>query len=381
MTYLVYLNHYNIRQVEAQYLNMYYCVLASPLKAVYILSDEYLKEYTKKIRWEVSKAMLHYKTEAELYNKVQRSCHYVMPKPEELIDEKVPSKLLRRTVNDMIPEQVETIEKVLKENKIEAGMTWVNNKCFRETLAKHGIPTIHHEMGPFRPDSYINTFYLDLQGVNGDTEFNSRFKEFLKIANEVPIFSREKLIRILSPHNYKKLLEVLHVRQRKYKAGVGLQVEMDTNLLLFNNNCSWIDAVLQAQAENEGKILVRPHPCANYDLKAKFRLVLDDITKGNAIDFINKCDKIYCLNSSVGIEALLLGRRAEILGESPFSSLCHMDEGTLLKALNFAVFGYLIHGAYLYNDEYYKFRIANRGNEKLIYLDNMKRFIEQAKVH
>ena len=168
---------------------------------------------------------------------------------------------------------------------------------------------------------------------------------------------------------------MLNNKIRKYEAGVGLQVEVDTNVLLFNNGCNWIDPMILAKKESVKKVLVRPHPLANFTIKSDFNFDVDDL-KGSVQDFINKCDKIYCLNSSVGIEAMLLGRKAVILGENPFSSLCDMDEDMQLKALNFAIFGYLIHGKYLYDDEYYKFRIANRGNEKLIYLDNMKRFIE-----
>ena len=377
--YLTYLNHYNIRQCRAQYLNMLYCMLKSSLDSYFILSEEYLQKYTHPKRWEVTKALEHFKTEKALYKKLGEMKYSIMKRPEQLIDESVPSKILQRTVNEMIPEEVKVIEEVLRHNEIEAGITWVNNKCFRETLKKHNIPTIHHEMGPFRPDSYVNTFYFDFSGVNGGTEFDSRFKEFLKIASQVPILSREQLIKILSPHDHKRLIDILHNHKREYKAGVGLQVEVDTNLLLFNNGCSWIDPVLQAQAENSGKILVRPHPAAKYTLKYAGRIVVDDILKGDAVEFINKCDKIYCLNSSVGLEAILLGRRANILGESPFSLICDMDEDTQLKALNFAVFGYLMYGSYLYDDEYYKFRIKNKGDEKKIYLDNMKKFIEKAK--
>lgn len=377
--YLTYLNHYNIRQCKAQYLNMLYCMLTTPIKSHFILSDEYLMKYSKAQRWEVGKALNYFKTEQALYKKLESLDCSVMKRPEQLMDEKIPSKILWKTVNETIPEEVEVIENVLKNHKIEAGITWVNNKCFRDTLKKHGIYTIHHEMGPFRPDSYVNTFYLDFSGVNGDTEFDARFKEFLKVANEVPLLNREQLIKVLSPHNYEALTKILHNKRREYKAGVGLQVEVDTNLLLFNKGCSWVDPILQAQAENSGKILVRPHPAARYALKAMNGIVMDNILKGNAVEFINKCDKIYCLNSSVGLEALLLGREAKILGESPFSSLCDMDEDTLLKALNFAVFGYLIHGSYLYDDEYYKFRIKNKGDEKKVYLDNMKKFIEKAK--
>ena len=110
-------------------------------------------------------------------------------------------------------------------------------------------------------------------------------------------------------------------------------------------------------------------------------LCLYEITKGSALDFINKCNKIYCLNSSVGFEAILLGREAKIFGDSPFRNVCRIDEETQLKALNFAVFGYLIHRDLLFNDSYYNFRLAHKGDEKGIYLDNMKRLLKNAKVN
>jgi hypothetical protein len=81
----------------------------------------------------------------------------------------------------------------------------------------------------------------------------------------------------------------------------------------------------------------------------------------------------------VGFEAILLGRKAKIFGDSPFRSVCSMSEEEQLLALNFAVFGYLIHRDFLFNDEYYKFRLAHRGDEKVIYLDNMKRLLEKAR--
>ena len=379
MTYLVYLNHYDRGESKAWYLNMYYSMLAEPLETHYILSKDYLNRYSTRERWEVRRALQNFNTEDRLYEKVMKSNYTIMSKPEELMDEVVPSKLLYRTVNEVFEEEVTTINSIVRKNRIEAGITWVNNKCFRDTLAKHGIPTIHHETGPFRPRNYVSTFYLDFHGVNGDTEFNSRFKEFLKISDKVPVLSREELLRIISPHDYRRLIDVLHNNRRQFKAGVGLQVETDTNVLLFNNGCNWTDPILLAMVENPGSVLVRPHPAARCTMNKRYKITLDDLTKGDAIDFINKCDKIYCLNSSVGVEALLLGRKVKILGDSPFHDLCDMDENTLLKALNFAVFGYLIHGAYLYSDEYYKFRIANMGNEKAIYLDNMKRFLEKVK--
>jgi hypothetical protein len=280
--------------------------------------------------------------------------------------------LLSKTVNLEYKEQIDVIENILKEEKIKAGITWVNNKCFRNTLSKHGIPTFHHETGPFRPKTYISTFYLDFQGVNGDTEFEERFKEFLKISNEVPILSREELIKVLSPNQCGRLIQVLRNPNKKYKAGVGLQVETDTNVLLFNNGCTWIDPLLLACVENPRSVLVRPHPSSKLILKQRYGVTMDDPKKSDALEFINKCERIYCLNSSVGLESLLLGRKVTMLGDSPFKTLGNMEEDMLIKALNFTVFGYLVTADKVYNDSYYDFRRANRGDEKAVYLDNFE---------
>lgn len=378
MSYLVYLNNYNIRQFRAQYLWLLYEILSHDLDAHFILTEEYLRDYNKKNSWEVVQAEQKYGSFEKLISKLKPENYTVMKKPEELLDTKIPSKLLFETYFYAIPTQVKTIEKVLKEKDVKAGITWVNNRGFKGVLENYGIPTFHHELGPLRPPTYISTAYLDFSGVNGNTEFDRRFEEFLKIANEVPILSRKELLRVVSPSNYKRLCKILDNEERKYEIGVGLQVEVDTNLLLFNDGCNWIDPLLAAKADSTKKILVRPHPSAGYIMKKDMRTEIDDL-KEDAVEFINKCDKIYCLNSSVGFEAMLLGREAKIFGDSPFRSMCNMDEATKLKALNFAVFGYLIQRELLFEDSYYSFRLANTGDEKAIYLDSMKRLLKQAK--
>ena len=383
--YLVYLNNYHIRQCEAQYLSVMYEILGKNLPAHFILPKEYLKKYEKGERWEVKWVENHWGKYADIISRLKFTDYTLMKKPEDLLKEVevdlAPSEILKYVVDFEVPTQVETIIEVLRKKgrNIRAGLSWVNNKCFKETLNKFNIPAIFHELGPFRPQTYIPTAYLDFSGVNGNTEFDERFNEFLKISHEVPILSRKELIRVISPNHYQELYRILDNKDRKYDIGVGLQVEVDTNLLLFNNGYSWVDPVLAAKADSTGKVLVRPHPMAGYVMKPDNRLEIDDITKGSAVEFINKCNKIYCLNSSVGFEAIMLGREARIFGDSPFRNVCNMDEETKLKALNFAVFGYLIHRDLLFKDSYYDFRLAHRGDEKGIYLDNMQRLLKNAK--
>lgn len=381
MSYLVYLNNYNIRQCRAQYLWVLYEALAHDLDARFILSKEYLRKYNKYNSWEVRQAEAKYGDFEELISRLKIENCFIMDKPENLIDtsKMVPSEILEYVVHEEVPTQVSIIEKVLKSNSIKAGVTWVNNKCFKETLHKHNIPVIHHELGPFRPNIYIPTVYVDFSGVNGETEFNKRFKEFLKVTHKVPLLRKEELIQVVSPKFANRLLDVLHEPRRMYDIGVGLQVEVDTNLLLFNKGRNWMDPVLRAQMDSDTKVLVRPHPAAGYQMKPSVRLEIDDITKGDSIDFINKCDKIYCLNSSVGLEAILLGRDVKIFGDSPFKDIPSMDEGTKVKALNFTIFGYLTHRNFLFDSEYYDWRLSCIGNEEEIYKGNMRRMLEEIK--
>ena len=377
MKYLVYLNNYNIRQAKAQYLWLLYEILSHNLDAFYILTEEYLEKRTVKDSWEVRQAVQKYGSFEKLISRLRIEDCLVMDTPDKWISNSeitIPSQILYNTVYGYHEEEVHAIVTAIRKRNIRAGVTWVNNKTFKETMEKFNLPVIHHELGPLRPSTYIPTVYLDFSGVNGDTEFDKRFEEFLKIADKVPILSRKELLRIVAPEHYIELYRILENKGREYEIGVGLQVEVDTNLLLFNKGCSWIDPVLAAKADSSGKVFVRPHPLAGYIMKPDVRLVIDDL-KGNALGFINRCNKIYCLNSSVGFEALLLGREAKVFGDSPFRNMCSMDEDTQLKALNFAIFGYLIHRDLLFNDSYYDFRLKNRGDEKAIYIDNMKRLL------
>ena len=54
-----------------------------------------------------------------------------------------------------------------------------------------------------------------------------------------------------------------------------------------------------------------------------------------------------------------------------------MDKEIQVKALNFVVFGYLIHRELMFSNDYYRFRLSNKYNEELIYKTNLKYLIEK----
>ena len=75
--------------------------------------------------------------------------------------------------------------------------------------------------------------------------------------------------------------------------------------------------------------------------------------------------------------SITLSVEAKIFGDSPFREMCSMDEETQLKELNFTIFSYLTHRKFLFNNEYYNFRLDCIGDEKQIYLGNMRRMLEE----
>jgi len=321
----------------------------NPDNVIYIINKDYLEDYSnEEHRWEKK-----YLTTSRTSKK-----YLLMEEPKNI--GKSPSEFLKSYVR----EHQNSIEHYLVNNvnfdNIDAIITWVNNNTLKSYANSNNISIIHNECGPLRSPVYLDTFYFDFSGVNGSTEFNSRFEEFLKISNKLKLFSREELLEIVSPDYYKELIEVLHNKNGS-NTGFPSQVMNDTNVLVYNNGWTLID-VLEYTNNKHNNMMIRNHPSSNFTFNKE---IYYTSLHEHCYEFINECSKIITLNSSVGFEALLLDKYVEFLGESPFSNIPYYDEDIQLKALNFAIISYLIPNNCLFNEDYYKFRLTCFDEEKL----------------
>jgi len=352
--------HYNIRPVEAQYLWVFQKQLQDfdPQDVVYILSGEYLKQYTPQRRW-------------EMQPKAAAKHHYV---PTENVDfEKLNYKLCNNSGIEGFPESVNlrafmshaqlALNYVLEKidlSQIKAGITWVNNATFKHALNQAGIPVIHNEMGPLRSPVYKDTFYFDFEGVNGNTEFVKRFSEFLKVSDKVELLEMPELIDLVVKPEHKDTLFNPHIFGiNDIDCGVALQVENDTNLLAFNNGWQISDLLSYAHKKHDS-VLIRNHPCAELLSSKGF-----GDSYAYSYEFLGKVKKLITINSSVAFEALLLGKDVEIKGDSPFACICSLDDDLRRKALNFAIISYLVPIMYLFDKDYYNFRLACKEEAEL----------------
>jgi len=97
-------------------------------------------------------------------------------------------------------------------------------------------------------------------------------------------------------------------------------------------------------------------------------------TSKSATDFILRCDAVVTISSGLALEAMLLGRRCVVVGDSPFRIAADRtldpgdsagDEERLL-ALNFLVFGYIVPCALMFDPAYSRWRLTGPSELEIV---------------
>lgn len=229
---------------------------------------------------------------------------------------------------------------------IKAIILWSNCPSIKKIAHQHQIPVIHNEMGPLREPVYLPTCYFDFSGVNGNTEAKSRFEAFNKLD-----YSSDGIGRIALLSLFSKVVRPIR-KFDEYQVGLPLQVEDDSNIIAFSNGFDNNELIEYARSV-ANKVLIRKHPYG----RADYQGVEPDSQGLTPQEFINVCERIITINSSVGLEALLLGKPSEILGDSPFKFI-DLNDDLFVKKLRFALLNYLIPFQFLFDKEYYDWRIS-----------------------
>ncbi|MGL4756949.1 MAG: GT99 family glycosyltransferase N-terminal domain-containing protein, partial [Aeromonadaceae bacterium] len=219
--------------------------------------------------------------------------------------------------------------------QLEAIVTICNVASLEAVCATRGIPVIHIELGPLRGPLYRETGYVDFRGVNGNSESAQRYS--LCHDWQWSITTRELLQFFLThPETYQEL-----PTQTAYECGVVLQVEDDSNLVAYGNgmsNLALLAAARQKVAADD--LLVRAHPGSSFTLKTA-QVCLDN--SPNSLYFVALCRQIFTINSSVGLEALLLDKPLKVCGDNSYNFILEAhDEAERLRRLSFYLFGYLV---------------------------------------
>lgn len=246
---------------------------------------------------------------------------------------------------------------------IEVVVTCVNCATLRRLCKERGLPLLHIEIGPLRAPQYLQTAYFDFSGVNGATEARSRFDAMGM--TESGAWDRLESLRSLFTVDVRPPREFPPV-----DLGIGLQIEDDSNLICYSNGYSSLALInnakrLLAEGQVTAPVLVRGHPGSMFALKDVPRGMNIDRSE-SAVEFLLQCREIHTVNSSLAVESLLLGHKATVYGDCPFS-FC-IDAHTRLcneSAFSFFLLNYLVPSNLATSSDYIRWRLGRPTEEAI----------------
>lgn len=240
-------------------------------------------------------------------------------------------------------------------NAADVILNWCNCPSLSDACGRLSIPVMNMELGPLRHPEYLSTAYLDFKGVNGNTEAAERY---LDAQDECHLnLSMDDLRQFFAVNTPPELTH-------QYNLGIVMQVENDSNLIAFANDFSNQALLDHAKLYYGSDFVVRGHPGSAFKLNENQHNV--DISD-SSIEFIAKCNNILTINSSVGLEALLLEIPVEAKGDSSFSYiLATNDKQERINRLGFYLFAYLVPYPLIFDLDYVRFRLDKPSESEII---------------
>lgn len=375
---------YPIRYAEAPYLWVYYKQLYSfePDEIAFVGSADYFRMpeyYVSRKRWEVSDEyhpLLDYRVPFQ--SDIASSWKFLIDPGIFAPLERVylsPNMVWKHLLtNDFVPLRIkfkEILLEILQDRNVEAIITLCNCPSIENAAAELGIPVIHNEIGPLRAPAFVSTAYFDFRGVNGNTESLRRLLDFRKSEVIMDHATSDTLSIVSLDIDYMETV----IAAKGDLVGVALQLPDDSNTVAFSNGFNELELLSYAKHCFPTKeLLIRAHPQQPLAINYTGYGALDK--SATAAEFIGKCDVVFTINSSVGFEAMLMGRDVRAVGDSFYSFLADPRETNGLSisemgiAQHFLTISYLIPYRNLFDPDYYRWRLLFP-EEKEIYFRHL----------
>lgn len=276
-----------------------------------------------------------------------------------------PDALFKKFITEVIPELEAVLFAALsQESHIECVLTWCNCPSLNAAAKRRNIKVVNLELGPLRSPEYLSTAYFDFSGVNGNTEAERRYLSSDYRFNMNAQVAQLREFFADSPPAMPSVLQDDEDRaEDKFDVGIALQVENDSNIIAFSNSFNNQSLLDYAEFTFPGRRLVRSHPGSRFTLQAGHD-VIDH--SANSIGFIHRCKHILTINSSVGLEAMLLDVPVTVLGDCSYAFCNVANQTEKVKRLAFYLFSYLVPFELLFDINYIRFRLSSPDEAEII---------------
>ncbi|HID9455035.1 TPA: GT99 family glycosyltransferase N-terminal domain-containing protein [Serratia marcescens] len=357
----IFLPSYPFRGVKAPYLWVFYRLLSTlQEKSIFITGGDYLREpglWSEQGRWEFDVPTMN-------------NLGYSLPTQDifdrhefELLDNGLFARLLNEThenpmaaFNVFLTQRIPELESELKgllHAKIKCGIEGILSICncpsLEHVAQELAIPVIHIEVGPLRSPMYLGTGYIDFRGVNGNTEAQARY---LPVAHDCRV-----QLSMAELHQFFAQDALPQKDIAEFELGLALQVEDDSNIIAYSNGFNNLSILSYAQTQCPSEsILVRPHPGSRFQLQ---NTASEIDHSSNSLEFLLRCQRLVTINSSVGLEGLLLERDVQILGDTSYRFIDEVaDESERVNRMAFYLFSYLVPFELMFDTDYLHFRLS-----------------------
>lgn len=232
---------------------------------------------------------------------------------------------------------------------IDAILSICNCPSLENVARKFSIPVIHFEVGPLRAPVYLGTGYVDFSGVNGNTEAHSRY---LKVADDFQV-----QLTMPELHRFFAQVPLPENKVTEFDVGLVMQVEDDSNIIAYSHGFNNLSLIAYSQTLcSVDKLLIRAHPGSRFQLKTGSARVDES---PNSLEFLYRCQQVLTINSSVGLEGLLLQKPVQVLGDSSYSFIADAEsESERVNRMAFYLLFYLVPFDLIFDQEYLYFRLS-----------------------
>jgi len=368
------LPQFPFRGVAAPYLWMFYKFLFSTKgDKHFLVHRDYLlppEEWKEQGRWELSEGTQHNLGYRVPTNETlaSASCSLMSDDIFErmlLASSSNPVKAFEKVLSEIIPDLMDyysgRIDDLLQDGEVEAIFSPVNCPSLQEVAKSRSIPLVHFELGPLRSPGYVDLAYFDFQGLNEKSEFFHRYEGVEQKNNKKYLIDLENIRKQYIKGRW--LYELASGKEPSHDVGVVLQIEDDTNLIASSNGFNNQSLIAYSKIKfNQFKVAYKSHPGSFFQIK------IGEGSKSyqSAAEFLFDCKAVLTINSSMGLEGLLWGKKAYLVGRAAYELIATIeDEQERHHALNFFLSNYLVPFELVFEMEYIRFRLSGPKEEEI----------------
>lgn len=289
-----------------------------------------------------------------------------------------------KKLEEILCEMIEQEMKERNDDAVEGIFTCLDAfKTIRTVAQKYNCPVIEYIFSALRKvHGYRETLYV--AEIDGDLRSSNSarrgYRSFQKNNDLKMCLSKRELLALFGKRKNIPLLKLINV-EGEHELGLCKMPWGIAPQLIGKLTYTDVDLYCEAKERlNTKDIVVREHPNILWNNTSIAEV--KEHTRNDPISFILGCKRIACVESQIGLKALLWNRSVYCkeefavfswIGEENIESLGKADD----MKLNYFMIAYLVPSKYMFDVDYWRWRVQSNPTEFEIYMKHFSYYAEQ----